>query len=168
MHRRSNAARLSPRAVKPGQPGSPFFFVAFFFGETRARGWPERLAVIVDRHSLDVKRYRTPPGLALDDGQHRTPRDTGTKPETAPARQSCLAEAFQRRVSSITHGSGVPRDGNSPDSHPRGNHTPTEVAPVRFASREETTQSSALMSRSTCSFVASPMCFLHSVPSRPM
>ena len=113
---------------QPGTPGSSFFFVAFFFGGTRACGWPQRLAMIVDWQSLDVKRYRTPTGLALDHGQHRTPRDTGTEPETTPARQSCLVKAFQRRVSSITHGSGLRGDGSSPRSHPRGNHTPTGVA----------------------------------------
>lgn len=86
-----------------------FFFELFFFDRKETRRRTERLAKVVHREVLDVKRNHTRRCLLVDDDGHGTPLDALAKRETAAAGEAGVREAFQHDVRIILQPSRADR-----------------------------------------------------------
>src|SRR5687768_13773656 len=118
------------------------FFVVFFDRRERTRRRAERFAIVEQGQIAHVQRQRAARALFVDDHGDGAAFHAFAEADAAAAGEARVGEPFQHRVAIILHpGTAGPRAAD---------------------------QRSALISRSNSSFVAGPMCFLHTAPLRPM
>src|SRR5450759_2895267 len=156
--------RRPPSTVAESDQGLlVLFFELFLDRRTEASRRAERFAVVVERKTGNVNGLGARGGLLLDDDGHGTAFDAVAERQAASAGETRVRESLQHlaRLYYMKARAARPRGAARRRRVPRKRRAGVWGGAPRD-------QSSALISRSNCAFVAGPRCFVQIDPSRAM